>query len=473
MSTLSARSHVWLLLLLLALAACIPSVETDLAAELAQNNTLSATAVGPRPPSSLPTAPFAPTLEPYPPIPTASFTPLPYPWPTSTPGPTEEPTWTDEPTETVPPNPTIPPTPVVTPIPTAALPFLPFPEGTTAQPFTVYWRDGDVIRAISSAGGESRVFFDPATEFGLYLPPEGVSWFWGEVSPDGRRVALVLTEQPERGSTEVPHPVNIYILEQESRALRLLVKNALVPVWSPDGRLLAYKSLETYGLWVADVETGATAEIYPADLAHEKSPTDFIWASDNRHLALVDAASFQSYDLVVVDADGLEAPQLLIPGPMYWVSWPQWSPTTDHLTFVLPGDGPWGWPHHSDLWIMNPDGSGKRQLTQDISVARQQWSPDGRWIAFYGLTIFEPEPAEWDLWLIEPASGVLKRLTYAEPEATSYLNPMWSPDGTQLVFIKPSPEGVHEAWVLSLIDGSERKLVSPAYIKEVGLTIGP
>jgi len=138
----------------------------------------------------------------------ALATPPPYPWPTQTPGPTELPEPTEEPTETPPPVPTLPPTPVVTPIPTAEPPFIPFPEGTTPQPFSLYWREGDVIRTMRSDESEPRLFLDPAEEVGLYLPPpEAGIRAWGAASPDGRAMALVLAEEPQPVFVEdAPYP---------------------------------------------------------------------------------------------------------------------------------------------------------------------------------------------------------------------------------------------------------------------------
>lgn len=109
----------------------------------------------------------------YPAVAPATATLPPYPWPTPTAGPTDPPEPIDEPPPTEPPVPTRPPTPVVTPIPTAAPPIIPLPDGTTPQPFTLFWRDGDVIRSLRSEGEtEPTVFLDPAKEFALYLTPE-------------------------------------------------------------------------------------------------------------------------------------------------------------------------------------------------------------------------------------------------------------------------------------------------------------
>ncbi len=125
------------ILSLLALAvACAPAAETEPAAESLPSNALSDLG----------------TPDAYPPPPTATPTLPPYPWPTATPEPPAPPEPTIPPTETIPPVPTLPPTPVVTVVPTAAPPMIPFPEGTTSQPFIFYWRDGEVIRSLSSTG---------------------------------------------------------------------------------------------------------------------------------------------------------------------------------------------------------------------------------------------------------------------------------------------------------------------------------
>jgi Tol biopolymer transport system component len=122
---------------------------------------------------------------------------------------------------------------------------------------------------------------------------------------------------------------------------------------------------------------------------------------------------------------------------------------------------------------MNPDGTGGQQLIQDISVMQPLWSPDGKWIAFAGLAIYEAENPPWNLVLIDPAGGELKRLTFGPNLSAGETLCAWSPDGTQLIFIRSTPDYFHEVWSQSLIDGSERLLLSPIYIKEIGLVIGP
>lgn len=463
MSALSRPSFRWLVWMLAALpmaVACAPVVLEPAASAVDGAAQPTATALAAYPPGIDGAAPA---------------TPPPYPWPTLSPGPTEPPEPTDAPTETPPPVPTALPTPVVTPIPTAVPPLIPLPDGTVAQPFTLYWRDGDVIRSLRTDEAEAPVFLDPAAEFGLYLPPQEASFrSWGAVSPDDRRFALVLTEVAEPlDDSQVAHPVSIYILDRDGKRPRLLVKNGADPVWSPDGKRVAFRSTETQGLWVADADGGAMAEVYKVDRANGHAVTDFSWSPDGRHLVLVDEVFRQSRDLIRVNVDQLEAPLVLVSSPANWVYMPQWSPTADRITFVwIAGEGAENW----HLWTMNSDGTAQRQLTRDIDVLAgggpPLWSPHGGWIAFGGAVENEAPLSQIDLWLLNPDGTDLRRLTYGRETETNdpQLNetaPQWSPDGTQLVFQR----GGSEVMVLSLIDGVTHRLLSRESANHLGLVI--
>jgi len=456
-------SFLWTILLilltLLAVAACAPAAVEPEAAQTSAPaaETPSALADSAGGPSATEVAPTA-TLPPYS-------------WPTASPGPTDAPEPTSPPEPTEPPVPTLPPTPVVTPIPTAEPPFIPFLDGTTPQPFSLYWRDGDVIRTMRSDEAEPRLFLDPAEEFGLYLPPpEAGIRAWGAASPDGWTMALVLAEEPLPAFLEdAPYPVHIYLLNQETRELRLLVKNGLDPVWSPDGRRVAYRSTETGGLWVAEVESGATVEVYKVDRANAHTITAITWAPDSRRLAILDEVFSGSPELLVVALAQENPPQRLIDPSGNWVSSPQWSPKDDQISFL------WGLGERDggvQLRVVNLEGQ-QRQLAQGVFAGGSaNWSPDGLWLIYSGTSRYEPLPPQIDLWLISAADGTFKRITFdaiagADNPGVNDSHPMWSPDGTQVVFQKDS-----ELWVLSLLDGGQRKLWTFPTGVDAGLVLG-
>jgi len=455
---------IWSLGVVMLAAACLPVAETEPAAEPDTGPSITTPET---PADAPPELPASPSPDVYPPLPTPTHTLPPYPWPTATPGPTDPPEPTEIPTETPPPVPTLPPTPVVTLFPTAAPPYIAFPEGTAAQPFTLYYRDGDVIRSLSSAAGaESELFLDPLAEFGLHLPPEeAYVWNWGAFSPDGRRAALILTDVPEPlDYPRTVHPVALYILDLAERSLRRVGERAYDPVWSPDGKRLAYRS---DGLQIMDVETAEAIQVY--DPAEEHFVNFYSWSPDMGRIVLMDELPFDSAQLYVIDIDQKEPPVHLNADSLYWAGAPRWSPVEDWIAFSWAAPG---WPHRSDLWLKSSDGTDGRQMTQDISVQGVQWSPDGRWLAFGGLAIYEHEHPPWNLWLLDPVSGELRRLTYGSNPSYGDTLINWSPDGTQLISSR-SMDNLQEVWVKSLIDGSERMLLDSILVRDSGLTIGP
>ncbi len=88
-------------------------------------------------------------------------------------------------------------------------------------------------------------------------------------------------------------------------------------------------------------------------------------------------------------------------------------------------------PTTLEIWIMNADGSGKRQVTRlGAASFAPFFQPDGRRIIFssnYG----DPRGREFDLYRIGVDGSGLERITHA-PEFDGF--PMFTPDGRHLVF---------------------------------------
>ncbi len=87
------------------------------------------------------------------------------------------------------------------------------------------------------------------------------------------------------------------------------------------------------------------------------------------------------------------------------------------------GNGPW-----EDIFVIGADGSGLRQLTNDIYLDRiPRWSPDGKRIAFYS-----DRSGTYQAWTIHSDGSGLQQLTYEARGNIS--NPVWSPDGSRLAY---------------------------------------
>jgi tol-pal system beta propeller repeat protein TolB len=88
-----------------------------------------------------------------------------------------------------------------------------------------------------------------------------------------------------------------------------------------------------------------------------------------------------------------------------------------------------------DLFLMNADGSGHRQLTRSKGVeSHPDWSPDGNHIVFAA----ETDEQEAEIYIMEieiplQADEDIKALPITHND-TRDKNPAWSPDGARIVF---------------------------------------
>jgi Tol biopolymer transport system component len=100
------------------------------------------------------------------------------------------------------------------------------------------------------------------------------------------------------------------------------------------------------------------------------------------------------------------------------------------------------WCRTDGIWLMNQDGTEKRQLT--TVGAFPDISPDGSNVAFSGAP---SGSTNVDVWTVDTATGNLTRLT-TEPGADRF--PAWSPDGTQIVFESPDPlTSIEQLWLMN------------------------
>jgi Tol biopolymer transport system component len=136
-----------------------------------------------------------------------------------------------------------------------------------------------------------------------------------------------------------------------------------------------------------------------------------------------------------------------------------------------------------DIYVMNVDGSGLRQLTHQVGYdGGAWWSPDGKQIVYRANHPATPaeqkaysdllaqrlvRPNKMDLWLMDADGGNQRQITHL---GAASFGPSWTPDGKRIVFssnhhtdpklgnfdlflIKPDGTGLEQVTTAPTFDG--------------------
>lgn len=156
-------------------------------------------------------------------------------------------------------------------------------------------------------------------------------------------------------------------------------------------------------------------------------------------------------DIFVINRDGTGLRQLTFDPELD--DQPAWSPDGRRIAFRSFRSGYFG-----DIWIMNADGSNQVNLTPDplpavTSEYRPAWSPDGTKIV-YGSN----QAGDSDLWTMNADGSGKHQLTGSMDFDTE---PAWSPDGTTIAFRRSNAATGSEISLVPATGGTVQALVLP------------
>ncbi|HXG63974.1 MAG TPA: S9 family peptidase, partial [Blastocatellia bacterium] len=275
-----------------------------------------------------------------------------------------------------------------------------------------------LLAVISLAGpalGNNKRLLDKET----FMDMESVSS--PTISPDGRQIIFTRTWVDKEKDM---YRSNLWIVDVDGSRVRELTHGNWrdsSPVWSPDGKRLAFLSdrdgsTQLHVMWVD------TRDV--AQLTHlERAPSDLRWSPDGKHIA---------FTMLVPDNDPILAVKL--PERPKGAQWAKPAVIVDRLTWARDGVGPLPMGHTHVFTIDATLGGTPRQVTSGkYNHNNPEWSADGKTIYFSAIRKPDAEYLRGDteIYAVDLATLEVKTLTDRKGPDN---NPQVSPDGKWIAY---------------------------------------
>jgi TolB protein len=238
-------------------------------------------------------------------------------------------------------------------------------------------------------------------------------------SPSGLRIAYWGVRDGSR---------DIWTVRADGSSAAPVTRDAFLdwnPVWSPDGKHLYFSSNRggSMNLWRIRIEEDSGRVLGPPEPVTTPAPfSGYISFTGNGHrLAYVQQVRTVNLERITFDPTaGKSVGQAVALTRGLKILW---SPavSSDGRGIAFSTGSP-----REDIFVMQADGTGTRQLTDDPDSDRMPaWSPDDKRIAFCST-----RGGKWEVWVVNVDGSRLERLSHMP--GVPVVGPVWSPDGSRL-----------------------------------------
>ena len=260
------------------------------------------------------------------------------------------------------------------------------------------WSDDSEQLALRYDDGSLQVV---GVEGGTPHPYAGGAFIGPGWSPDGTAIAVV---DPEQNVIRIESPTGDVMSQAPLReaipplwTVAAIEEN--IPVWSPDGRAIAFLAWDGHGDALYTVSPNGTDRLKLTD----------IWVSQNR----VDRYDWLGQRAAIGD-----------------VSTPTWSPDGRFLAYAL-------FPEVRDvtggIFIVPATGGWSLRVTDLAPTSDPVWSPDGRQLAFSARETSDRLTIASGIFVAAIGRAAVHNLTLGLDLTAR--DPAWAPDGLHLAFV--------------------------------------
>jgi TolB protein len=247
-----------------------------------------------------------------------------------------------------------------------------------------------------------------------YLADDLVGRLTGEKGVASSRIVFIRQVSP--GVKE------LFQVDRDGAGLLQLTRHGsltLSPSVAGDGRLV-YVTYKGGGpeIWGQRKKDGAHEKLYPTAGAGGMVSSP-VWSPDGKRLAFVQGDRRGNTDIMVMDL-ATNRVRRLTDGSCINTE-PSWNPNGTQLAFTSDREG------GPQVFLMQDDGSNLRRLTgEGLYNASPSWSPNGAMVAY--VSRFE---GKFDLFVYKLGEGKAYQITTGVSTSES---PAWAPDERRLVF---------------------------------------
>ena len=262
-----------------------------------------------------------------------------------------------------------------------------------------------------------------------------------------------LTFSSDRDGEQVRGPVDdrnikeVYISDYDAANQRRLTVNRslnITPVWSADGRAVAYTSYRSGfpDIYVSRIFEGVLET--PAggtDRVHNWLPA---WSPDGTRIALTSNRDGNP-EIYVINADGGNVRRLTNHPAID--STPTWSPAGNQVAFTSDRSG------RPQIYIVDADGLNLRRLTSESFADRATWAP----APFNEIAYAARNGPGYDIKVFDVASGAIRQITFG---IGSNESPAYAPNGRHLAFTS-TRSGMSQIYTIAR-DGKDLRQITNA-----------